>query len=193
MSIFAEELNRLGVFENNLPPILTDVANSIHTNIPMRMKLAIAVSELITFASQFRKNINHWNGSIIPINSITFCIAKSGASKDSSVNACKKCFENGYKIIQEYRADKSREVAIETAKSLGLDDYDTFQVYKDYLVPLTPLTIGISTAEGLLQNLCDLSKFNVGSGYVRTGEIGAELSSNPNFIENIKIISELII
>ena len=72
--------------EGNTPELITTIANSMHnTSIPYRMKLAIAYSELILFFSQFRINIAHWNGSSIPINAITFCIAKSGASKDSSV------------------------------------------------------------------------------------------------------------
>lgn len=191
-NILEEELNKLEVFENNIPDLVYNVANSIPSNtIPMRMKYAIAISEIITFASQFRKNIQHWNGSSIPINAITFCIAKSGASKDSSVNACKKCFETGYNIIHELRETEIKELAINTAKELDLKDYDKYSVYKEYLPFLTPLTIGISTVEGLLQNLADLSKLRVGSGYIKTGEIGAELASNPNFVDNIKAIAEL--
>ena len=193
MSIIEQELEKQGVFEGNLPSIITDIANSIPSNtIPYRMKLAIAVSEVIRFTSQFRKNILHWNGSSIPVNAITFCIAKSGASKDSSVSACRKCFEGGYEILQKKREEFVKKKAQELALDDGHDeDYLDFSVYKDYIIPAPPFVIGVSTIEGLLQNLADSYKLGIGSGFLYTGECGAELSSNTNFVDNIKAIAEL--
>ena len=192
MSLFEKELENLKVFENNLPNILINIANSIPSNtIPFRMKLAIAVSEIVRFASQFRTNINHWNGSSIPINAITFCIAKSGAAKDSSVNACRKCFEKSYDEINIIREDKVKKYAMNAALEDGKENYADFKVYKEYLIPAPPLVIGISTIEGLIQNLADSYKLGIGSGTLQTGELGAELSSNLNTIDNFKAISEL--
>ena len=79
LDMLEKEINNRNVFDGNIPEIVKAVADSIPSQtIPYRMKLAIAVSEIMLYASQFRINIKHWNDSIIPINSIMFCIAKSG-------------------------------------------------------------------------------------------------------------------
>lgn len=170
MSLFEIELEKLKVFENNLPNILTEVADSIPSNtIPYRMKLAIAVSELVRYTSQFRINILHWNGSSIPINAITFCIAKSGASKDSSVSACRKCFEESYNLINVERETAVKNTAMKLALEAGEEEYMDFNTYKNYIIPAPPLVIGISTIEGLIQNLADSYKLGIGSGYLYSG------------------------
>ena len=108
LDLLEKEIHKLNIFEGNIPEIATAIADSVPSQtIPYRMKLALAISEIILFASQFRINIKHWNGSIIPINSIMFCIAKSGASKDSSVKAARKCFESGYQIINKIRNENA--------------------------------------------------------------------------------------
>ena len=74
-----KELEKLNAFSTPIPDILHSLSKSINNkNVNERMKLTIAVSELILYASQFRKNIRHWNGSLIPINAISFVIAPSG-------------------------------------------------------------------------------------------------------------------
>lgn len=88
LDMLEKEINSLNLFEGNMPEIVTAIADSIPSQtIPYRMKIALAVSEIMLFISQFKINIKHWNDSIIPINNIMFCIAKSGASKDSSLKA----------------------------------------------------------------------------------------------------------
>ena len=176
--------------EGNTPELITTIANSMHnTSIPYRMKLAIAYSELILFFSQFRINIAHWNGSSIPINAITFCIAKSGASKDSSVNACRQCFKSGYEYIEKYRKQQAIDRAIEQAKLEGVDLYDRWSGYKDFYNEPNPLFISIPTPEGFIQHLVDLQNDLCGSGCITISELGAEMTSNPNFGEIIKLIS----
>ena len=192
LDILEKEINSLNVFDGNLPEIVKGVADSIPSQtIPYRMKLAFAVSEIMLYASQFRKNIKHWNDSIIPINSIMFCVAKSGASKDSSVKAARKCFESGYKQINEIRNQNAIEMAIEKARENGSDAPHLFAAYKDYLVAPNPLFIAISTTEGFIQHLNDLSNDTIGAGFIFSGEIGAELASNMNLVENIKVLAEL--
>lgn len=192
LDMLEKEVNSLNLFEGNLPEIVKTIANSIPSrNIPYRMKLAFAVSEIILFCSQFKINIKHWNDSIIPINSIMFCIAKSGASKDSSVKAARKCFDEGYKLINQQRHNKAIERAIERATEAGNDIPDKFAGYKDYYIAPNPLFVAISTTEGFIQHLNDLSEDTLGSGFIYSGEIGAELASNMNLIENIKVLAEL--
>ncbi len=192
MSVLEQELQRLGVFRDNLPEILLDIARSIPSDtIPFRMKLAIAVSEVIRFTSSFKIPIKHWNNSLIPINAITFCIAKSGASKDSSVTAARKCFSKAYNIIEINRKRFNESKAIEAATNAGIENPHLFENFKQYLNPINPLIVGISTMEGFLQHLEDLQNSPIGSGYMYSGEIGAELSSNPAVIDCIKAIAEL--
>ena len=79
LDLLKEELVRQGALSGSIPSILTDLAASIPNNkIPDRMKLTFAVAELMLFSSQFRRNIQHWNNSLIPINAITFSLASSG-------------------------------------------------------------------------------------------------------------------
>ena len=192
LDMLEKEINNRNVFDGNIPEIVKAVANSIPSQtIPYRMKLAIAVSEIMLYASQFRINIKHWNDSIIPINSIMFCIAKSGASKDSSLKAARKCFDAGYKIINEYRQKSAITRAQEQAREAGNDIPEKFAGYKDFYIAPNPLFVAISTTEGFLQHLNDLSNDNVGAGFIFSGEVGAELSTNPNLTENIKVLAEL--
>ena len=73
LDMLEKEVNKLNLFEGNIPEITKAVADSIPSKtIPYRMKLALAMSEIMLFISQFRINIKHWNGSSIPINSIMF-------------------------------------------------------------------------------------------------------------------------
>lgn len=192
LDMLEKEINNLNLFEGNTPEIVKAVADSIPSQtIPYRMKIALAVSEIMTFISQFRINIEHWNGSIIPINSIMFCIAKSGASKDSSLKAARKCFQKGYDIINEIRQQTAINNAIEQATNAGYDIPDKFAGYKDFYIAPNPLFVAISTTEGFIQHLNDLSNDTLGAGYIFSGEIGAELASNLNLTENIKVLSEL--
>lgn len=192
LNMLEKEINSLNLFEGNLPEIVKAVADSIPSqNIPYRMKLALAISELMLFTSQFRVNIKHWNGSSIPINSIMFCIAKSGASKDSSLNAARKCFESGYNILSNLRNEAAIQKAITMAEQEGHDAPQLFASYKDFYFPPNPLFVAISTAEGFIQHLNDLSDDTIGAGYIYSGEIGAELASNLNLTDNIKLLAEL--
>ena len=79
LKVIEQELHKRGALSGNVPTILEEMAKAIpNNNIPYRMKLTLAVSELMLFTSQFRRNILHWNGSAIPINAISFCLAASG-------------------------------------------------------------------------------------------------------------------
>ena len=192
LSMLEQEINKLNIFQGNLPEIVMAIADSIPSQtIPHRMKVAIAISEIILYVSQFRINIKHWNDSIIPINSIMFCVAKSGAAKDSSVKAARKCFKSGYDLLQQYRKKLAIERAISAATKAGCEDPDKFSSYKEFYSPPNPLFVAISTTEGFIQHLNDLTKDNVGAGFIQSGEIGAELCSNANLTDNIKTLAEL--
>ena len=60
LDLLKNELDRLNAFSTPLPKFLLDLADTIPNNrIDSKMKLTIAVSEVILFASQFRRNILH--------------------------------------------------------------------------------------------------------------------------------------
>ena len=193
LDMLEKEVNKLNLFEGNIPEITKAVADSIPSKtIPYRMKLALAMSEIMLFISQFRINIKHWNGSSIPINSIMFCIAKSGASKDSSLKAARKCFEEAYKVLNESRMQAAIDRAIKQAVANGEEIPERYVTYKKYLTSPNPLFLAISSTEGFIQHLNDLSDDRIGAGYIFSGEVGAELATNMNLTENIKVLAELI-
>ena len=73
------ELEQYGALKPGVPTIVQLVSDSISsTTVPDRMKNIIAVSEVVTFASQFRRNIWHWEGFELPINATAFLVAGSG-------------------------------------------------------------------------------------------------------------------
>lgn len=192
LDILEKEINNLGIYEGKYTPeIVKAIVESIPSNISTKIKQALAISEIITFISQFRINIRHWNESIIPINAITFCIAQSGAAKDSSLKAARACFKQGYNIINKYRNDSAVKRAIELARESGYEFPEKFASYKDFYIAPNPLFVNIGTSEGFIQHLNDLSNDEIGSGFITSSEIGSDLNSDPNLQVILKNISEL--
>ncbi len=192
LQLLKEDLNNTGAFSSTLPPIVRQVVDSIHNPlIPYRMKLTIAASELVFFTSNLRRNIRHWNGSMIPINAISFTISKSGSGKDSARNAALKCFKDGYAIIEEKRKSVATQNAIKQATLAGKTDPQEYSTYREFYVPPNPLFVAPSTSEGFIQHLNDLDSAGIGAGFIYAGEVGAEMSTSSVFIDNIKLLAEL--
>ena len=56
-----KKINSMNLFEGNMPEIVLAIADSIPSQtIPYRMKIALAISEIMLFTSQFRINIKHY-------------------------------------------------------------------------------------------------------------------------------------
>lgn len=176
--LLKEELDKDQVFSGKLPQIITDLANSINNyRIPYRMRLSIAVSEFILFFSQFQKKIKLAEDNLIPINGITFCISGSGSGKDSSKNAVRNCFGPAYLSLNNRRKQNAKRKAIETAREEGLEDPESFEVYKAYYKHPNPLfSAPSSTMEGLTMDFNQLEEERLGAGYIFSGEIGDEFS-----------------
>ena len=192
LELLETELKSRGVFSTPLPRFITELADSIpNSKLDPKMKLTIAVSELILFASEFRRNIKHWNNSLIPINAITFCISASGTGKDSSINAMRKNFLNGYEVINALRVDKAKSLAKSIAKSKGLAMSDSPDVYEKFYEKPMPLFVAPSTNEGFIQYLNELDRSGIGSGFILSGEFGAELLTSPTIIANLQLLAEL--
>lgn len=192
LELLRQDLQSNHVFSGELPPIVRQVVDSINApQIPYRFKLTIAVSELVLFASHLRRNILHWNGSHIPINAISFVISGSGSGKDSSVSAARKCFKDGYSIIETKRKDIATQNAIKSAMLAGKTDPQEYQTYKEFYIAPNPLFVAPSTSEGFIQHLNDLDSAGIGAGFTFSGEFGAELVGGGLIIDNIKLLSEI--
>ena len=167
------------VFDGTLPPILSKIVDAIpNQGIPSRMKYTIAISELILFASHMRKNIAHWNGSLIPINTISFSISGSGTGKDSSVKAARKCFSSGYQILDKKRKDIATEKAIKLATLAGKENPEDWAVYKEFWrSPDDLFASPDSTLKGLIKHFNALEDSGIGAGFLYSGEVGSEMSS----------------
>ena len=76
--------------KSEIPEIVSLGMDTISGDVPYRLKLAIVLSELITFASHTRKNIELYDGTLVPINAIVFAASPSGTSKDKALNAIRK-------------------------------------------------------------------------------------------------------
>ena len=179
-----EEFEKLEITDDDCMDLMYTIAQSIPAQIPFRMKMAMAVSEIITWASMFRIHIRHWNRSIIPVNAISFIIAKSGYSKDSSLRAVRTCFEGGYDVIRRKQKEEAKDKAIRAAAAKGDDD----NWLKYYLKP-NPLFVAISTPEGMIQHLADMQELELGAGYIADSEFAQSLQSTANMAEILKNVS----
>lgn len=190
IELLQAEIDKLHIYDGNMPEIYKRMVDSIPSNsVPDKMKLALVMSEVMTYCSEFKIPIKHWNGSMIPVNAITFCIAKSGACKDSSQRAIRKCFDDAYKEIDEIRCARAEWMARYMCRKNKKEESER-NISEFYVAP-NPLFLAISTTEGFIQHLNDMNDINLGSGYIKSGEIGQDLISNANLPELLKTLSEL--
>lgn len=139
--------------------------------IPMTMKSVISATQLIVFASQFRRNILLWDNTLVPVNTISFCIAGSGMGKDSAVHASRKCFKSGYDLVLETRkaAEIKRAIKIAIANDEDPEQAKIEEIYKKYLRPLPPIDVMPTTGPGLIQHINDTSDLELTSCFLYTG------------------------
>ena len=192
LEILKQELIKRKALSGKLPDIIISLAEAISSKtIPLNMKYTIAVSEMMLYASQFRRNILHWNGTEVPINAISFVVTGSGDGKDSTLNAVRRCFSTGYNMINDRRKELAKQSAIQEAREAGESNPTAWEVYKNYYRAPNPLFVAPSTTEGFIQHLNDLDYDGIGAGFMYTGELGAEITTSSTFIENIKVLAEL--
>lgn len=159
-------LQEKGAFSTKQSPIISQVAAAIpFATVPDRMKLSIATSEIITFASQFRRNIMHWDNTSVPINSITMILTASGKNKDSSVRAVRKCFKSSYNALDEKRNALAVIEAKKLAEEQGSGDY---KMFLDQVKP-APIFISPTTEAGLVSHINELGRYPVGGGLLYSG------------------------
>jgi len=192
LDLLKQELDKHNVFSSQLPSVLTALADAIPiTTITHRMKLTFAVAELMLFASQFRRNILHWNNSLIPINAITFGLSKSGDGKDSGVNAIRKCFQSSYDRINSNRKELAHSQAKAKAALEGLENPNEWNIYKEFYNAPQDLFLAPGTVEGFIAHLNQLDDAGIGAGFLYSGEIGSQLMTSGTIIHNIEFLAEV--
>jgi len=192
LDLLKQDLQAKGAFSGALPDIVRQTVDSINNpQAPYRFKLTIAASELVLFASHLRRNIKHWNGSMIPINAISFAIAASGFGKDSAVNAARKCFSEGYSIIEDKRKAVATSNAIRSAQLAGKPDPTEWSTYKEFYEKPEELFASVdSTQKGLMKHFNTLEESGIGGGFVYSGEFGGELTSG-SIVPLLQFMSEV--
>lgn len=166
------------------PEIVSMGILAIEGDIPFRLKLSIALSELITFSAHLRRPIKLYDGTLVPTNAITFALSASGTSKDKSLNALRKSLGKAYEKLEEGRKEFARSKAKDKARAEGKPE-DWLNFYK---AP-KPLQCGLGTTEGLVQHFAEIAESPLGSGSILSSEIGSELQSNSSIVDIIKTVS----
>ena len=186
------ELDKLGALTPTLHPAIQQVVRAIvNPNVHLRMKATIAVSHIMLFAAQFRRNIELWDGTLVPINTIGVVLCDSGAGKDSSHRAARRCFEPGYELMERHVEQAARKRAIQRATNAEEELPEEYEIYKKYLDPIPPVETSVTTGPGLIKLINDMKPHDVGSNLIYTGEFGDFLTYSQDIIENITILAEL--
>jgi hypothetical protein len=176
-----DRTSNLGPF----PDIVQKGINTISGDVPYKLKLAITLSELITFSSHLRKPIKLYDGTLVPTNAIVFALSASGTSKDKSLNTIRKSLSRGYEQLEETRKEYARTKAERMAVLDGASKED----WQKYYEAPKPLQAGLGTVEGLMHHFADIAENPMGAGSILTSEIGTELQTNGSITDIIKIIS----
>ena len=192
LKILKDELDKYGAFDAPNTPLVESLVKAVpFTTVPTKMKIVFAISHISNFASQFRRNVRLWDDTPVPVNSISFVIADSGANKDSTNSKIKKCFSPGYELIDSYLQKEIVKQAKSKAKAAGEDLYDEYSVYKNFIKPIPPVFMSITTGPGLVQHINDIGELPASAGMLYTGEISDELANNINTLDNIKTLAEV--
>jgi len=192
LDILRSSLDELNVFDAPNHEFVSRLTRTVSfSNVPEKMKVVFALSHISNYASQFRRNIELWDGTLVPTNSIAFVIAPSGANKDSSNSKIKKCFTPGISMLLKTVENAVIEKAIRTAEQQGEDLPANEAVYRKYMQPVPPVFTSLTTGPGLVQHINDIGSLPALSTSVYSGELSDELASNPHAADNLKILAEV--
>lgn len=171
--------------QSKFPEIIKRGMDTVSGEVPFKLKLAITVSELVTFVSHTRKPIKLYDDTLVPINAIVFALSASGTSKDKSLNAIRKALQRGYNTLEKER----KTAAEDKAKSRSVDETGDSEGWQQHYSHPKPLQAGLGTVEGLMHHFADISTNPLGAGSIMSSEIGSELHTNGSMGEIIKTIS----
>lgn len=163
--------------------LIDSIADSLNNKLSFKTRLLFTISELMSFISQFQYKIQIDNGSLIPINYINFALLGSGVGKDSSFSILENMFENGYSIIKTFQ-DEINETR---ADSLSVSEKDK----KDLLLAIPNKKVSTSTNEGIIKYINSLELLGLGNFTLYVNELGSELLSSQNIMNNMQLLSEV--
>jgi len=186
LHLLTNHLESYKAFNSELPKILDRTIDCTGQEVPYHLRLAMALSELVTIASHTRKSIELYDKTLVPCNAISITLARSGLSKDSSLSAIRKAMKNAYKILETRRNNFARQIAEDRALQAG----ETADEWLSYYSPPRDLQGGLGTVEGLLKHFESLQVLPIGAASISTSELGTDLQTNGALIDIIKIISQ---
>ena len=161
-SFIKERTDKLGTF----PDIVQKGINTIPGEVPFKLKLAIVLSELITFSSHLRKSIQLYDGTLVPTNAIVFALSASGTSKDKSLSTMRRALSTAYTELEDARKEMAQKKAVQRALLDGANESD----WQKYYVPPKPLQAGLGTVEGLMHHFADIASNPIGGGSITSSE-----------------------
>jgi len=168
-------------------PALQYAVKCISQQASYKMKLMMAASELVLFTSHLRKPILNSEGTTIPVNIFSFILAKSGASKDSSLHQIRAALSDAYELLETKRKEAARKKAEYKAT---VNDGEANK-WRDYYVEPNALFVGIGTVEGQMAHWDNLQQNSYGGGFVIESELGSALINNKNMPENLEALSKV--
>lgn len=170
LDYYTKALHDKQALNGEVPKIINTLTSAItNERIPERMKVVTVLSEISTFASQFRRNLWHWDGFELPVNSVGVIIAGSGFGKDSSVKAIRRVFASSYEKINDRREQLAIDNAVKLSKESGETDPTNAEVYKDYYQEPAPIYLAPTTPQGFIQHINDIGELPIGSGTTYSG------------------------
>lgn len=178
--MYRESLEAAGCFKHEYPTVIKSAMQAISGNVPEKMQALMAATELILYASHLRKPIL-WEGSTIPVNTISFLIGDSGAGKGRSVKSVRNLLKPGYELIDKAREQDAKAKAVEDAEADGKKPTD----WRKYYSKPRSLIANVSTLPGTMKHLAALEHGRLGAGFLYVDEVGSELVSNKDLSENI--------
>lgn len=169
-----EDQGILSGFENKG---IEDLASIIPDEVPRKMARVIGMYMITSLANALQIKIKLSEDNKVPVNTISFVLAHSGAKKTSSVDTMERALKGGFDVITDMR-----NLLWKAKKE---------EAGTDKVPPPAPLFATVSTEAGLVQYMNDFTKEGIGAPSIFVDEIATELKTSPYIVDNIKIISQV--
>lgn len=179
-------LHTKGCFESTMHPAFERAVECISPIASYKMKLMMAVTEIAVFTSQLRKPIKLTDNTIVPVNIMSFVLAGSGESKDSSVAMVRKALLPAYEVIDNYRRSHAKAAAEQKARFNGEEDSN----YTKYYIEPRELLAGMGSVEGQMFHWHLLEQGKLGAAYIQVSELGSELQTSKDISSNIEALAK---
>jgi len=194
LEMIKAHLDKSGVFTEPKLPQMTTLSKCVTNLVHPDMLDGIAKSELMLFASHFRRYMpdpKPGAEGFIPVNNLSMILAGSGASKDSSVREMRAMLKPGYKLIEEARKSLAKTAAVHKAQEDGREKPEDWDTYKDFYRAPAPIFTRLTNDAAYMEHLADTEHNPVGAGFLMSSEIGSEMETNAHLIPIIRVLSEM--